>query len=138
MATVDAERLASVYLRDQAELQALIAQRVYTAMPDTKTFPLVVITQIGGQPVFSRPLHLDRSRLQFDVYGGTKLQAREVMDTVRTLLAVMPGAHDLGVVTGVDFFELVYLPDDSFDNPRPRYVFDVEVYSYPHPDDGLS
>lgn len=131
--TVDAERLLSAYLRNQASVTALVSDRVYTDLPSRATFPLVRLTLIGGQPVYSYPLFLDEAAIQIDCYGGPKVQARLLVDTVRQLLASpeFVGVHDLGVVTSVRFGSLHYLPDDAFEPPKPRYIAEASIFSRP-------
>lgn len=129
---VDAERLVSAYLRDRDEIAALVADRVYTAIPANPTWPLVRLTRIGGAPVFNRPLHLDRALIQCDVFGGPKATAHEIAETCRAALTDLPSAYSaLGVVTDVQFGTFAYLPDAAYTPARPRYVFDVAVYLHP-------
>lgn len=131
--TVDCERLISAYLRADATIVGLVADRVYTDLPSRATFPLIRITLIGGAPVYSRPLFLDEAYIQIDAYGGPKVQARLIVDTVRELLAAdaFNGVHAGGVVTGVRFGQLAYVPDDLYDPPKPRYVAEASVYTRP-------
>ena len=132
--TVDAERLVSAYLRADATITGLVADRVYTDLPSRATFPLIRVTLIGGAPIYSRPLFLDEAHLQLDAYGGPKVQARLIVDTVRSLLAAdaFNGVHAGGaVVTGVTFGQLAYVPDDLYDPPKPRYVAEASVFTRP-------
>jgi len=130
--TVDVERLTSTFLRARPEMTALVEDRVYTEIPNRATFPLFRLTLIGGNSVTSRPLYLDQSTLQLDAYGGPKVMARQIMDTARSALDLdLVGAHPEGVVTGVEFAGLRYLPDDGYDPPQPRYTATVFVYSHP-------
>lgn len=129
---VDAERLLSAWLRDQDEITALVADRVYTAIPASPTWPLVRLTRIGGAPVFSRPLHLDRALIQFDVFGGPKVIAWEIAETCRAALSDLPNEPTgLGVITGIQFLSFLYVPDTTYTPARPRYVFDAAVYTHP-------
>lgn len=130
--TVDVERLVSGWLRAQPEVTELVAGRVYTELPARAEYPLLRLTQIGGQPLYSRPLWIDESLLQFDAYGGPKAMARQLMDTVRGLLdAGIVGTHDAGVITDVQWGLARYLPDDSFDPSQPRWVFEGTFISHP-------
>lgn len=136
MALVDAEALVSQYLRAQSEVTAIVAQRVYTALPEDKTFPLVRLHRIGGTPKLSRPLHLDTARLQVDVWGGSKATALDAMDAVRTELSKLVDedpVQPLGVVCGVKFGPLAYLPDESFTPAKPRYTQDLTITVRPVP-----
>lgn len=137
---VDIERLVSIYERSDDGVTDIVEQRVYTEIPARPTFPLLRMTLIGGSPIFSRPLHLDAPIIQFDAYGGPKVQARALADAVRASLGDdFLGTHDFGaeegdltaVVTGVDFGELAYVPDTEYDPAKPRYTFEVTIYTHP-------
>lgn len=131
--TVDAERLTSAYLRADPDMAAIVGDRIYTELPSRAVFPLVKITLIGGEPVYSHPLFLDEAFIQFDCYGGPKVQARLIVDTLRDLLASgeFQSVHDMGVVTSVRFGSLHYLPDDSFEPPKPRFICEASIYTRP-------
>lgn len=131
--TVDAERLLSAFLRGRTEVTDIVADRVYTDLPSRPVFPLIRITLIGGRPAWSAPLYLDEAFLQLDCYGGPKVQARLIVDTVRSLLSTTTfrTMHAGGVVTDVQFGELSYLPDDAFDPPKPRYMAEVSILTHP-------
>ena len=131
--TVDVERLLSSWLRDRTDVQAIVADRVVTDTPNRAVFPFLKITQIAGQPVFSAPLWLDESYIQFDAIGGPKVQARLLVDTVRQALADdFAGTHDgIGVVTSVRFGDLTYLPDDGYEPQKPRYIAMASIYTHP-------
>lgn len=130
---INVEALISTWLAGQAEITALVEDRVYTAIPGDPDWPLLRIHRVGGAPPFTRPLWVDRARIQFDAYGGTKAQARTLADTTRALLSErILGTHDdHGVVTAVNLGTLRYLPDDDFDPARPRYVGDAVVTTHP-------
>lgn len=130
---VDTERLLSSWLRARDDITAIVGDRVYTEVPNRAVFPFLRITQIAGQPVFSRPLWLDEAYIQFDAYGGPKVQARLLIDTVRQALADdLVGTHpDVGVVTSVRFGDLTYLPDDGYEPQKPRFIAMASIYSHP-------
>lgn len=131
--TVDVERLASTWLRARADVIAIVADRVVTEVPNRAVFPFLRLTLIGGAPVYSHPLFLDEAYIQFDAFGGPKVVARNLIDTVRSALAAdFCGLHlGVGVVTSVLFGELAYVPDDLFDPPKPRYVASASIYTHP-------
>jgi hypothetical protein len=126
----DAELLTVNALRANADLTALVGARVYTAIPAEPTFPLVRVTRIGGIPAISR--HLDIARIQVDVWGTTKFQARTVAATAQAAIHAAIGARAEGVLTGVDDdLGLSWQPDPETD--QPRYVFGVALYLHPNP-----
>lgn len=127
---VDAELLAVNYLRATAEVAAIAGSRIYTEIPPTPTYPLVRVTRIGGVPTIRQ--HLDVARLQIDVWGQTKFQARTLAATVQAAMWAAVGSHAEGVVANVeDDLGLSWSPDPDTD--QPRYVFGVAVTIHPNP-----
>jgi hypothetical protein len=129
----NAEALVTEYLRDDPAVSALVAARVYTVIPSgNASWPLLRVVRIGGVPAFSRPLHLDRASLQIDAFGGSKAQALTLADTARMALSEIDLAmHSEGVVTGIEFGPLAYVPDPDFEPAKPRYLFDVTLTLHP-------
>lgn len=130
----DAEQLVSAYLRANADITAVVAQRVYTEIPNDPTFPLVRLTRVGGVPVTQRPLHLDVATIQFDCYGGPKKTAQNIAQTIRAVLsapAFIGGHAPLGVVSAVNWGVFAYVPDDTYTPAKPRYVVDADIYLHP-------
>lgn len=131
----DVEALVSQFLRAQDEITDLVDERVYTVIPKNAAFPLLLAHRPpGGLAVTSRPLYLDAALVQLDAYGGSKGQARNLIETARAVLAArLEGVHESGVVTGVQFGSMGYLPDPDFTPARPRYVADLTVWVRPQP-----
>jgi hypothetical protein len=131
--TVDVERLLSSWLRARDDIIALVDDRVVTEVPNRAIFPFVKLTLITGSPVYSRPLFLDESYIQIDAYGGPKVQARLIIDTIRQALAdEFTGSHPgVGVVTSVRFGDLSYIPDVGYEPPKPRYLCLTSIYTHP-------
>lgn len=129
----DVERLLSRFLREHADVSALVGDRVYTAFPSQAgDGPLVLVHRIGGAPPFSRPLVFDRADVQIDSYGGGKAVAHELVATVRAALGELEGQPRAeGTVTSVEHGPLRYVPDDTYKPARPRYVADVTVHTRP-------
>lgn len=125
----DIEALVSRFLREQAEIVALVTDRVYTVVPKDPVWPLLRLQRVAGGPVISRPLRLDAPTVQLDAYGGSKADAQELIETARSVIALrLEGVHDLGVVSGVSFGSMSWLPDPSYSPARARYVADITVY----------
>jgi hypothetical protein len=125
----NSEALLSRFLRDDVDVAALVADRVYTTMPKGhNAWPAVRLTRFGGTPPFQAPLVLDKPQIQVDAWGGSKAIAREVAETIRAVCDTrLPGRHPEGIVYAVEFGALLYLPDEVFDPPRPRYLFDLTL-----------
>lgn len=136
----DTERVISAFLRADDDVAELAGERVYTAMPgqSSKDDTLVLLRRVGGEPPFTQPLIFERCELQVDVYGGPKAAAHTLARTVQRALAGLRGVLteeviDVGpvivaVVSGVQLGAFRYVPDEVWQPPRPRYVFDATVY----------
>jgi hypothetical protein len=133
----DVEQLLWEFLRADADVTALVdPTRIVGHTPPDTGAAWVRIRRIGGIPPFERPFVLDQARVQFDVYGGTKSQAYRLAATIRAACSArLVGAHSEGVVTGMQWLTLLYLPDEDVETqgggPRPRYVFDMLPYIKP-------
>lgn len=136
----DTERIISAFLRADDNVIELAGERVYTAMPgqSSKDDTLVLLRRVGGGPPFSQPLVFEACELQVDVYGGPKAAAHALARTVQAALAELRGVLteeviDVGpvivaVISGVSLGAFRYVPDEVWQPPRPRYVFDATVY----------
>jgi hypothetical protein len=131
----DVELVVVTYLRRTgSRVEELVDDRVYTTIPKDATYPLLRVVRVAGGPVRSVPLHLEAAVLQLDAYGGSKADARRLIDTARAELAdVHLEAHADAVVSGVTFGAVRYFPEPDFTPPKPRYSGDVTVYLHPAP-----
>jgi hypothetical protein len=128
------EALVSAFLRDQAEVTALVDDRVYTALPKGVEFPAVRVVQYDDVKHTRRPLWVVHALLQIDCWGGSKHDAWQTAATVQGVLAArLAGVHDLGVVTGVDVGGLADTPDQDFEPAKPRWTFTATVFAHPNP-----
>jgi hypothetical protein len=129
----DVELVTVTYLRrDGSRVADLVDDRVYTVVPKSAQFPLLRVVRFGGGPAMSAPLHLRNPALQLDAYGGSKADARRVLDTALAELAdIAYHTHTGAVVTGVTFGAERYLPDNDYDPAKPRYSADVTVHLHP-------
>jgi len=129
----DVELVVVDYLRRPASaLVALVDDRVYTVVPRDAVFPLLRVVRYSGGPVRSAPLHLLSIGLQLDAFGGSKADARRLLDAARLELASIELAtHTGAVVTGAQFGEVRYLPDSDYNPPKPRYASDVSILAHP-------
>ena len=84
----DAERMVSAFLREDARMQALVGDRIYTAFPaQAGPDALLLIQRVGGTPPLSVPLVVDAAELQLDAYGGPKAKAYQLAATARACRA---------------------------------------------------
>lgn len=130
----DVEQLVVSFLSAQSELIELLeGNRIYTAIPNEPTFPLLLVRRVGGEPSVGRPLVIDQPLLQLDAYGGTKKKAHDLISTARAVIADrIQGVHTAGVVAWFDFGNLSWLPDADYTPARPRYVADVTLTVRPN------
>lgn len=126
----DVERLLTTFLRAQSEVSSLAGSRVGTEA--FTTFPFVRVRRVGGFPALSRPLQVDRPLVQIEGYAETKGAARLLTETCRAVIAErIVGTHATGVVSGATFGALLWLPDEDFTPPKPRYIADCTLTLHP-------
>ena len=131
---VDVERIVSQFLRDNTAVTDLVGQRVYSELPKAVEWPAVRLNRVGGGPA-TRPARLDLARIQVDVWGGTKANARTIAATVLAVIGEeLPGVYDEGVsvITAARLGTLRYSPDTTFTPAKPRYISEVSIYSHPN------
>lgn len=122
----DTEAIAIKALRDAG----VCGGRVYSSVPNTPTWPILVVQRLGGLPAVER--RLDRARVQVDAWGTNKAEARDAAEAARLALHRAEGdafPSLAGYVTGVeDELGLMFLPDQE--TKRDRYIFAVAVYAH--------
>lgn len=125
------EKLLVDFLLAQPEIEALVSDRVYTELPESKAFPLVRIHQFGTLPA-RNPRWLETSTVQIEAYGGTKNTAHTIAQTCAGVMqARLQGSHDEGVVTGVTFTGFADISDETFTPAKPRWLFVAQVTAHP-------
>lgn len=132
------EQVLSYYLRQNTSVNALVGDHVYTTTPKhpgEKT-PMVILHRIGGSPRSTRPLWVDQAILQLDCYAGSKFDTETLAHTVRNAVCedfpgYQTGSGTDAVITDVSAGALIYLPDEAFTPPKPRYLVDVTVTLHP-------
>lgn len=125
----DLEAIVASALRDAG----VCGGRVYSSVPRTPTWPLATVKRLGGIPADRRAL--DAGRIQVDVWGNNKSEARDAAELARRSLHEAEGTtftEFQGFVTGVeDELGLTFLPDP--DSGRDRYVFACRVLAHSAP-----
>jgi len=139
----DIEALVSDFLRDQAEVAALVDDRVYTVLPTKvpgglaalQNFVRLTLVPTGANPI-DAPRWLMESRVQVDVWAKQKKTAKTIAETCAAAACQrIIGQHDEGVVTRVRAEGMGYQPDpDLTDVPTPRYLFDLVLTYHPTPE----
>jgi hypothetical protein len=139
----DVEGAVRTYLRAHTDVTALCGTRVFFAVPRQATYPLVVVTRVGGFDDTS-DAPLDQALIQVDCWGDLhtdtiaspdKAQAAAVLRAVRQAFydlthqpAVVSVAgddpHDVRLA-GAQVQSDPYVPDP--DNRRPRYAVTAQV-----------
>ena len=129
MVCADPERILSAFLRDDADVEEVFSDRVYTVMPKEKSYPMLILSRWGGYAAVPEVNVLDIAEMQFDVYGDRKKQAQDAAQLVRAVLdqRLPAGNSGDGWVTHAATSQLRYLPDEASDPERPRYSFMVRA-----------
>lgn len=129
----DAELLVTTFLRQDAAVQAVVGDNIYTELPaGFSDWPALRVTRIGGAPAF-QPLVLDKPLVQFDVWGGPKRPTLKVAETVREALSERTPFHaeSIGTLAVERFGTLRYAPDTKYDPARPRWICDAILVTRP-------
>lgn len=132
----DVEGGVRAYLRADADVQAALggSQRVFFGIPKSPTWPLVVVSRVGGGDDLS-DAPVDVALIQIDCWGeidaasghGLKSGCTTLVNAVRSALTAMTDhvATAACRLVGASVQSVVWLPDPS--NDRPRYVVTAEV-----------
>jgi hypothetical protein len=133
----DVEGGVRTFLRANAEVAAIVGQRVFFGVPKgatEATFPLVTVSRIGGGDDFSE-VPIDIALLQIDCWGGIddsgngkKAEAVSLLNAVRNACLAIRGRTALNSsvdAAGIFVQSVVWLPDPA--NDRPRYSVTAEV-----------
>lgn len=127
------EAIVSAYLRSRPEMIALVADRIYTAIPTGVTFPCIRVTLIDDEPVGANPITGFRSILRIECWGGSKAQAHDAAAMARSLLDLpaFTGNHAVGgTVSGVNPGTLRDEPDETFAPAKPRFLFTSAILNH--------
>jgi len=133
----DVEGGLRTYLRADAAVSALCAQRVFFGVPRKGArFPLVTVQRIGGGDDPSE-VPIDRALVQVDCWGAfadetahvrpNKAGAFALAAAVRDALSAIRGATDIGedvIAYGANVVSSQWLPDAD---DRPRYSLTVDL-----------
>jgi hypothetical protein len=132
----DVERLVIAALIADPDVTALAGGRVYGAVPNDKTFPLIRVVRFGGQMIDAgRPWWADAPALQIDTWANRKAEAVGLGEIVRAVCGQrLRGTHETGIVAEVGVGTSVYEPDESFSPAKPRVRLSLDLVTRPLPD----
>jgi hypothetical protein len=117
----DAEAIAVKALKDAG----ICSGRIFSSRPNSVVLPMAIVQRLGGTPQDKRAI--DNPRIQIDVWGSNKSEARSQAQLARNAIHAAEGKLYptlIGYVTAVeDDTGLTWLPDP--DTKEDRYVFGV-------------
>lgn len=123
----DIESVCSTALREAG----VCGGRSYSSIPATPAWPLALVKRLGGTPIVWQ--RLDAARIQVEVYGNNKSEARDEADAARRALFALQGqvsSDGTAYVTGVrDELGLTWLSDPGHPK-QDRYVFAVRCFAH--------
>lgn len=128
------EALVVEFFQAQPELDPLVGDRIYTAIPKGATYPLVRVTQITDEKITSEPLWIANVSIQVEAYGGTKATASAIARLCEGLLAArIRGTHTSrdAVVNGFTGGGMQDIPDDEYEPAKPRFLFSCTITGHP-------
>lgn len=134
MSWPDVEGALRTWLREHADIQAVVGRRVFFGVPKSPTWPLITVQRIGGgQDSSEAPV--DLALVQLDVWGsidpsgnGRKAETTAAVNALRSVLGSVSNRTALTSavdVFGIEVVSVVWAPDPEDD--RPRYVVTAEV-----------
>ena len=126
----DIEALVINFLRTQPDMTATaVGTRTFGRMPDTKTFPLQVVTRITSSMLENIPGNeFEQVTIQIDTWGGTKADTQDIHQIMRAALALrLVDPATINGIIAADLGGMGYLPDQDFEPAKARYTSDVLV-----------
>lgn len=119
-------------LKAQTSLDATFGNRISTKLPTAPIYPALTLRRSGS----FRPVErwLTAITVEFAVWGdtGSEPATEEAADLAESVVLGLVGPYDAAVVTGVEpVLGPRNIPDPETD--RPRYIFEVRVFSHPVP-----
>lgn len=111
----------------QTSLTALVAQRIYYAIPGTPTWPLLVVSLVDEDEI--RPETVS-ARVQVDVWGagGTPQQSidtKAIAAVLRSVARDLRGSWGGATISSAVAGQVVPNPDTT--TSRARFVVDLQV-----------
>lgn len=134
MATPNWKMWLTAWLRAQPAVANLAGTRVFTRMPASKTWPMVIVTRIGGGPVSGHANSLHDPLFQIDCFAPSEGDAHDVAAAALDALENVSGRVTAGGVTvtvsGSDV-GAVHEGWDAADTSLARHRFSVRLWLRP-------
>lgn len=136
----DIEKIASDYLREDPDVEAMVGRRIVGKPPSNTDDPWVMVTVLDdGADPRSKAEYLFEHMVQFDCYAGKEgpdrggqPEANRLYRAVRAALHAMPDVdHDGAVVSAVRFSSSPRLRDTDFKPARDRRVLTAHITTHP-------
>lgn len=133
VAYADTENVVKAWLAT-TDVAPLVARAdgglsIFLAMPRTPVMPSVVLTRVGGGPVYRKDIAEDRARISFTCWGTSRASAGVVC---RNLVAACDALARTGgwesgptLLGAAEVINVMWLPDP--DSDTPRYIVDALV-----------
>lgn len=125
---VDAEDVAKSWLLGTS-VAALVAGKVFMAMPTGSPVPSVVLSRVGGSPPRGSDVPVDFARISFSIWASTRPQAKDITKALVGEIESIAytGAVDTpaGRIDGAEVINWLWLPDPVSDTPR--YIVDAQL-----------
>lgn len=101
--------------------------RVYSSIPANPVYPLARVIRLGGLPVEKH--RIDQPRIQVDVWGTNKSEARDAAEAARLTLHQLEGTTDSEFAAFISCVELDQgpTPFPDPDTGRDRYMLTVRI-----------
>ena len=130
---MDVAGIVSTYLRTVTAVTDLCDQRVWTLLPNTKTYPLLLVRRAGG--AYRDDIAWQQGAfIQLYALADRRADAQALTTAAIDAMAVAHEAtHSGAVVTGVDLGAIRDEPDPEMNDGRPRPGVSAFVTVYIHP-----
>lgn len=106
---VNGVAVASAWFREQAEVQALVGDRIVSTWAKNQQFPAARLTRIGGQLVQPHTQVAERQLLQVTVLGGGQKITWQIAETLRGLLLDRTRFRGRVTLDGFDPFAVTHV-----------------------------
>lgn len=132
---MDVAKVVVDYLRSVPAVTDICGDRIWTLLPNTKTYPLLLVRRAGGSYRDVIPWQ-QGAFVQLYALADRRADAQSLASAAVAAMANAKAAtHDGAVVTGVDFGPIrdEHDPEMNDGRPRPGVSAFVTVYIHPTP-----